>query len=495
MLDIFKAITDQPLELPPEIPISADLRDLFTRLFDKDPSTRITVPEIMAHPWVTDGGRLQLPRLGAAGERAAIEVTAQEARGAIDCASLVSMVRARLKEKAFRPGEYLFRQGQAANCVYFIMSGAVEVTKAVEADHHDRSFGGSAEHSFTIDIDESLTLDCANLHAGALVAPAGAVNGRLHIDRAKARDMRLRHRTWMDAAAPGAEIVVEIKGPGQVVGEVVMEDAPPPCSYSSRARGDVVALKLTQENYVRALAAMYFEAESGARVTAGGGSGGGSGAGAGGGGAGAGGGVSSSGAGGAGGGGGAAAAAPASGNGNGGGGGASGGAGGAATGLGALHMPPAALGGIAAAGNGGGGGGSGGLAGGHGAGGGHHHHHGGGLSPIASRGDSGPLGAPVSAHSGALASASGGLPYVVGSGAGAGTGGGRTSTGGEEGPTSGEDTAGDPSLPLPLPAVARGVGEAIPEEGGGGGGGAGAVSDAWLHEQEQQQLQLPPPER
>jgi hypothetical protein len=80
--------------------------------------------------------------------------------------------------------------------------------------------------------------------------------------------MRARHRNWMETAAPGREVVVEIKGPGQVVGEVVMEDQPPPCRYSSRARGDVVALKLTQENYLRALAAMYLEAESGARASA-----------------------------------------------------------------------------------------------------------------------------------------------------------------------------------------------------------------------------------
>lgn len=40
------------------------------------------------------------------------------------------------------------------------------------------------------------------------------------------------------------------------------------CRYSARARGDVLALKLTQENYIRALAAMYYEAENGARAVA-----------------------------------------------------------------------------------------------------------------------------------------------------------------------------------------------------------------------------------
>jgi hypothetical protein len=127
VLDVFKAITTEPLELLPSVPISADLADLFTRIFDKDPATRITLPEIMAHPWVTDSGQLQLSQLGepeggeggeGAGRGApgygAIEVTAQEAQGAIDRASLVSMIRARLKEKVFRPAEYLFRQVRGA---------------------------------------------------------------------------------------------------------------------------------------------------------------------------------------------------------------------------------------------------------------------------------------------------------------------------------------------------------------------------------------------
>lgn len=67
----------------------------------------------MTHPWVTENGQLQLSGLGApggGGGYGAIEVTAQEAQGAIDRASLVSMIRARLKEKTFRGSEYLFKQ-------------------------------------------------------------------------------------------------------------------------------------------------------------------------------------------------------------------------------------------------------------------------------------------------------------------------------------------------------------------------------------------------
>jgi hypothetical protein len=74
------------------------------------------------------------------------------------------------------------------NCVYFVMSGVVEITKTATADDVERetSAGASIEHSFTVDIDESLMLDCAlGSMAHESMFPAGAVNGRLHIDRLK----------------------------------------------------------------------------------------------------------------------------------------------------------------------------------------------------------------------------------------------------------------------------------------------------------------------
>ena len=40
---VLQAIATQPLELPDDVTISPHLRDLFTRLFDKDPDTRITL--------------------------------------------------------------------------------------------------------------------------------------------------------------------------------------------------------------------------------------------------------------------------------------------------------------------------------------------------------------------------------------------------------------------------------------------------------------------
>jgi hypothetical protein len=77
----------------------------------------------------------------------------------------------------FRSMEYLFQKGQASTCVYFIMSGTVEL---LEPSAESTSVT-TEEQSFTVDIDESLTLDA---NAGPLVAQ-DIINGRLHMDRQK----------------------------------------------------------------------------------------------------------------------------------------------------------------------------------------------------------------------------------------------------------------------------------------------------------------------
>lgn len=71
------------------------------------------------------------------------------------------------------------------DCVYFVMSGAVEIIKTATMEDVEReaSVGASIEHSFTVDLDESLILDCSM--AGEAAFPTNVVNGRLHIDRMK----------------------------------------------------------------------------------------------------------------------------------------------------------------------------------------------------------------------------------------------------------------------------------------------------------------------
>jgi len=61
LLDIYEAIRKDEVQFPPEIPIPDDLKDLLIRTLDKNPNTRITIPELKKHPCVTENGTFQFP--------------------------------------------------------------------------------------------------------------------------------------------------------------------------------------------------------------------------------------------------------------------------------------------------------------------------------------------------------------------------------------------------------------------------------------------------
>lgn len=260
--DTYQAIKEQEPQLPDHPRVSASVEDLLRRMLDKDPATRIQLPDILAHPWVTDGGYLWLPSLQTLSvPPGQVEVTHQEQSGAVDHSSVVSMIRAQLKECTFEPGQYLFRRGDPSDTVYFIMSGSVELVEAMPASRDGSDDGSSNEaddgmHSFTIDVDESLTLGCGELQR-ILQAGSSVQDGQLHLTRGQARDLRSRRKSWV--IDQSMEVISEVLGPGQVVGEVVMEETAPPCGYSARAKEAVTALQLTRKAYLKALACMYLE--------------------------------------------------------------------------------------------------------------------------------------------------------------------------------------------------------------------------------------------
>ena len=59
-MQLYNTIQHEPLKFPASPEISPELRDLLTCLLQKDPETRITMPQIFRHPWVTLGANLPL---------------------------------------------------------------------------------------------------------------------------------------------------------------------------------------------------------------------------------------------------------------------------------------------------------------------------------------------------------------------------------------------------------------------------------------------------
>lgn len=58
---MYEKIKNNELELPKSPVISSELKDLLTSLLEKDPSQRITLPQIKEHEWVTASGLYPLP--------------------------------------------------------------------------------------------------------------------------------------------------------------------------------------------------------------------------------------------------------------------------------------------------------------------------------------------------------------------------------------------------------------------------------------------------
>ncbi len=53
------------------------------------------------------------------------------------------------------------------------------------------------------------------------------------------KDIKQRRKSWLMEVNDTNDVLLGIKGPGQVVGEVSLDESPALCPYSARARGDV----------------------------------------------------------------------------------------------------------------------------------------------------------------------------------------------------------------------------------------------------------------
>ncbi|CAN7937678.1 unnamed protein product, partial [Ixodes hexagonus] len=61
VLILYNKIRNQPLVFPQSPQVSPQLQDLISGMLRKDPEERLTVPEIKAHPWITQGATCPMP--------------------------------------------------------------------------------------------------------------------------------------------------------------------------------------------------------------------------------------------------------------------------------------------------------------------------------------------------------------------------------------------------------------------------------------------------
>uniref|UniRef100_G3PZX2 Calcium/calmodulin-dependent protein kinase kinase 2 n=1 Tax=Gasterosteus aculeatus aculeatus TaxID=481459 RepID=G3PZX2_GASAC len=103
IVTLHQKIKTQPVELPERADISDDLKDLLLKMLDKNPETRISIPQIKLHPWVTRNGAEPLPPED---DNCCllIEVTEEEVENSvkhIPSLATVIMVRTMLRKRSF----------------------------------------------------------------------------------------------------------------------------------------------------------------------------------------------------------------------------------------------------------------------------------------------------------------------------------------------------------------------------------------------------------
>uniref|UniRef100_H2LHG3 calcium/calmodulin-dependent protein kinase n=1 Tax=Oryzias latipes TaxID=8090 RepID=H2LHG3_ORYLA len=101
IVSLHNKIKNKPVEFP-EPEISDELKHLIERMLDKNPATRITVPEIKLHPWVTENSLNPLPLEEE--HCKAVEVTEEDVQNSvklIPSLSAVILVKAMLRKRSF----------------------------------------------------------------------------------------------------------------------------------------------------------------------------------------------------------------------------------------------------------------------------------------------------------------------------------------------------------------------------------------------------------
>ncbi|XP_040272046.1 calcium/calmodulin-dependent protein kinase kinase 2 isoform X1 [Bufo bufo] len=102
ILSLHGKIKNQVLEFPDQPEMSEDLKDLILKMLDKTPESRISVPDIKLHPWVTKNGAEPLPSEDE--NCTLIEVTEEEVENSvkhIPSLATVILVKTMLRKRSF----------------------------------------------------------------------------------------------------------------------------------------------------------------------------------------------------------------------------------------------------------------------------------------------------------------------------------------------------------------------------------------------------------
>ncbi|KAJ1966059.1 hypothetical protein GGI12_000324 [Dipsacomyces acuminosporus] len=99
--EVFESIAGDELKFPG--PHNDHLQDLLSCLLERNPDRRITIPDIRAHPWVTQDGAYELPSKEANCQNAVLQITQEDLDSVIQpIYDIMPVIRAVAKLRRFR---------------------------------------------------------------------------------------------------------------------------------------------------------------------------------------------------------------------------------------------------------------------------------------------------------------------------------------------------------------------------------------------------------
>ncbi|KAF6092682.1 calcium/calmodulin dependent protein kinase kinase 1 [Phyllostomus discolor] len=102
ILALHRKIKNEDVVFPEEPEVSEELKDLILKMLDKNPETRIGVPDIKLHPWVTKNGEEPLP--SEEEHCSMVEVTEEEVKNSVKLIpswTTVILVKSMLRKRSF----------------------------------------------------------------------------------------------------------------------------------------------------------------------------------------------------------------------------------------------------------------------------------------------------------------------------------------------------------------------------------------------------------
>ncbi|XP_017650474.1 calcium/calmodulin-dependent protein kinase kinase 1 [Nannospalax galili] len=102
ILALHRKIKNEAVVFPEEPEVSEELKDLILKMLDKNPETRIGVPDIKLHPWVTKHGEESLP--SEEEHCSMVEVTEEEVKNSVKLIpswTTVILVKSMLRKRSF----------------------------------------------------------------------------------------------------------------------------------------------------------------------------------------------------------------------------------------------------------------------------------------------------------------------------------------------------------------------------------------------------------